>query len=116
YSDFEITTQKGMRDFIKEQGFMTEGEFAVIKSIKEAEDYIRRAEENRPKLDYLIDGLVFKVNDISLREKLGYTEKFPRWAIAYKFKADEETTILNDVIWQISRTGKINPLAILEPV
>ncbi|NLZ24908.1 MAG: NAD-dependent DNA ligase LigA [Clostridiales bacterium] len=116
YSDFEITTQRGMRDFIKEQGFMTEGEFAVIKSIKEAEDYIRRAEENRPKLDYLIDGLVFKVNDISLRENLGYTEKFPRWAIAYKFKADEETTILKDVIWQISRTGKINPLAILEPV
>ena len=70
----------------------------------------------RNELDYLIDGLVFKVNDLSYRDELGYTEKFPKWAIAYKFKADEMTTTLNDVVWQVSRSAKLNPLAILDPV
>ena len=67
-------------------------------------------------LDYLIDGAVIKVNNVSDRKMLGFTEKFPKWAIAYKFKPEEATTILKDVKWQVSRTGKINPLAILEPI
>ena len=70
----------------------------------------------RSGLDYLIDGLVFKVNNLAYRDELGYTEKFPKWAIAYKFKADEMTTTLNDVVWQVSRSAKLNPLAVLEPV
>ena len=57
-----------------------------------------------------------KIDDLSLRQILGFTEKFPRWAIAYKFVPEETTTIVKDVVWQISRTGKLNPLAILEPV
>jgi DNA ligase (NAD+) len=99
-----------------EQGFETEGDFSVVNSKEEIEDYINRAEKARGGLDYLIDGLVFKVDNLSFRDELGYTEKFPKWAIAYKFKADERTTTLEDVVWQVSRSAKLNPLAILDPV
>ncbi|MBR2056078.1 MAG: NAD-dependent DNA ligase LigA [Clostridia bacterium] len=116
YSDKTFETQKDIRDFLIEQGFETEGDFALVSTREEIEEYINRAEEMRGGLDYLIDGLVFKVNNLSYRDELGYTEKFPKWAIAYKFKADEMTTTLNDVVWQVSRSAKLNPLAVLEPV
>ena len=116
YSDKTFETQKDIRDFLIEQGFETEGDFALVSTREEIEEYINRAEDMRSGLDYLIDGLVFKVNNLAYRDELGYTEKFPKWAIAYKFKADEMTTILNDVVWQVSRSAKLNPLAILEPV
>ena len=116
YSDRTFETQKDIRDFLIEQGFETEGDFALVSTREEIEEYINRAEEMRSGLDYLIDGLVFKVNNLAYRDELGYTEKFPKWAIAYKFKADEMTTLLNDVVWQVSRSAKLNPLAILEPV
>ena len=116
YSDKTFETQKDIRDFLIEQGFETEGDFALVSTREEIEEYINRAEEMRGGLDYLIDGLVFKVNNLAYRDELGYTEKFPKWAIAYKFKADEMTTLLNDVVWQVSRSAKLNPLAILEPV
>ena len=67
-------------------------------------------------MDFLIDGVVFKVNEMALRDDIGYTDKFPKWAIAYKFKADEMTTVLKDVVWQVSRSAKLNPLAVLDPV
>lgn len=116
YSDRTFETQKDIRDFLIEQGFETEGDFALVSTREEIEEYINRAEEMRSGLDYLIDGLVFKVNNLAYRDELGYTEKFPKWAIAYKFKADEMTTTLNDVVWQVSRSAKLNPLAVLEPV
>lgn len=116
YSDKTFETQKDIRDFLIEQGFETEGDFALVSTREEIEEYINRAEEMRSGLDYLIDGLVFKVNNLAYRDELGYTEKFPKWAIAYKFKADEMTTTLNDVVWQVSRSAKLNPLAVLEPV
>ena len=116
YSDRTFETQKDIRDFLIEQGFETEGDFALVSTREEIEEYINRAEEMRSGLDYLIDGLVFKVNNLAYRDELGYTEKFPKWAIAYKFKADEMTTVLNDVVWQVSRSAKLNPLAVLEPV
>lgn len=116
YSDKTFETQKDIRDFLIEQGFETEGDFALVSTREEIEEFINRAEEMRSGLDYLIDGLVFKVNNLAYRDELGYTEKFPKWAIAYKFKADEMTTTLNDVVWQVSRSAKLNPLAVLEPV
>lgn len=116
HSDKTFETQKDIRDFLIEQGFETEGDFALVSTREEIEEYINRAEEMRSGLDYLIDGLVFKVNNLAYRDELGYTEKFPKWAIAYKFKADEMTTTLNDVVWQVSRSAKLNPLAVLEPV
>lgn len=77
---------------------------------------IMRLQETRHELDFLIDGVVIKVNDLRTREVLGYTDKFPRWAIAYKFEAEETTTVLRDVVWNVGRTGKLTPLALLEPV
>lgn len=74
------------------------------------------AQIDRDKLDFDIDGMVVKVNDYSVRDKLGFTDKFPRWAIAYKFEAEETTTVVRDVVWQVGRTGKLTPLALLEPV
>ncbi len=73
-------------------------------------------DEKRHELDILTDGMVVKINDIRTREVLGYTNKFPRWAMAYKFEAEEVTTTLLDVVWNVGRTGKLTPTAILEPV
>ncbi len=116
YSEKEFASQIEMRNFIVEQGFEVGGDFELLNSKLQAEKYADNTEANRDSLDYLIDGIVFKVNDSNLREQIGYTEKFPKWAIAFKFKPDEMTTILKDVVWQVSRTSKLNPLAILQPV
>lgn len=116
FGDTEFETQARMQDFLKENGFTAGDYFRIIENPEDIESELERLNEVRPRLDFLIDGIVFKINDVEKREILGETEKFPRWAIAYKFKADEVTTLLKDVIWQVSRTGKLNPLAILEPV
>lgn len=108
-----ISSQRDNIAFLKENGFKTEKLFAsgdMEKIIAEIEGV------NRGALDFLIDGMVIKVDDVALREKLGYTDKFPRWAMAYKFEAEETTTILKSVTWNVGRTGKLTPLAHLEPV
>ena len=109
-------TQAEMQEFLKEQGFETGDYFRIVKTDLDAEKCVEELEKKRPTLDFLIDGIVFKINEVELRDILGETEKFPKWAVAYKFKADEATTVLRDVIWQVSRTGKLNPLAVLDPV
>lgn len=116
YSEKSFKTQAEMREFLKAEGFEVEGAFEVAKGISNAVNFADDTETKRSELDYLIDGVVFKVNDVALRDEIGVTEKFPKWAIAYKFKADEMTTRLNDVVWQVSRSAKLNPIAILEPV
>ncbi|MEG2540225.1 MAG: NAD-dependent DNA ligase LigA [Clostridia bacterium] len=116
YSQKHFASQTEMRQFLIEQGFETEGNFEVVSTQKLAIDFANKVGKLREELDYLIDGVVFKVNLVSLRDELGYTEKFPKWAVAFKFKADEMTTKLVDVTWQVSRSAKLNPLAILEPV
>ena len=116
YSDMPFASQTKMREFLKAEGFEVEGDFAVVGDAEKAMEYADTTGEKRPTLDYLIDGVVFKVNEVSLREELGFTEKFPKWAIAYKFKADEMTTELLDVLWEVSRSAKLNPIAVLEPV
>lgn len=81
------------------------------------EEIIRKIQSvDRDALDFAIDGMVVKVNDVNARALLGYTDKFPKWAIAYKFEAEETTTVLRDVLWQVGRTGKLTPLAVLDPV
>ena len=77
---------------------------------------IDEIEVGRSKLDVLTDGAVIKLNDCTVREEIGYTDKFPRWAMAYKFEAEERETTVTDVKWQVGRTGKLTPLAIVEPV
>ncbi len=116
YSEKSFKTQAEMREFLKAEGFEVEGAFEVAKGISNAVNFADDTETKRSELDYLIDGVVFKVNDVALRDEIGVTEKFPKWAVAYKFKADEMTTQLNDVVWQVSRSAKLNPIAILEPV
>lgn len=111
-----FTSQCQVHEFLIKQGFDVDDDFCTIKTVEEAKNEFEKIEEKRPKLDFLIDGAVIKVNDLRVREELGFTEKFPRWALAYKFDAEETTTMLNDVVWQVSRTQKLNPLAILEPV
>lgn len=116
YSDKEFKSQRQIREFLKQNGFQTDDLFIIIEDTSYVYNQLKAIEENRSALDFLIDGAVLKIDDLSLRQILGFTEKFPRWAIAYKFVPEETTTIVKDVVWQISRTGKLNPLAILEPV
>ena len=116
YSDCEFTSQDEMRKFLTNQGFEMQGDYLITSKIEDVKKYIDKTDKLRPTLDYLIDGIVIKVNKISERAILKETDKFPRWAIAYKFKAEENTTKLLDVIWQVSRTNKLNPIALVEPV
>lgn len=116
HEGIRFDSQREMRDFIIDNGFLVGKRFDIIKGIEDAESKLAEIDSERKTLDYLIDGAVIKVDKVALREELGYTEKFPRWALAYKFAATETTTILKEVIWQVSRTSKLNPLAVLEPV
>ena len=115
YTEKTFETQTDVRKFLIEEGFETEGLFETISNDIEAMNYAKKVEEIRETLDYPIDGIVFKVNDLKLRDEIGFTEKFPKWALAYKFKPDEISTKLLDVVWQVSRSSKLNPIAILEP-
>lgn len=110
-----LSQTEGIR-FLKEEGFKTYDFFRLCRSEEEVKAAVDEIEVERKKIDVLTDGAVIKVNDVAAREKMGYTEKFPRWAMAFKFEAEErETTVLN-VVWQVGRTGKLTPLAHLEPV
>src|SRR3984893_9591996 len=86
------------------------------RSVEEVKEYCRKGEEKREKLPYEIDGIVIKVNEWSLQQELGFTSKAPRWAIAYKYPARQETTTVRDVVFQVGRTGALTPVALLDPV
>ncbi len=108
--------QASMLQFLRENGFPVSPFIREAKNLPEMEDCIREIEQSRDTLDFLIDGAVVKVAYIGLREALGYTDKFPRWEVAYKFEAEENVTTLKTVVWEPGRTGKLTPLAHLEPV
>ncbi|MBQ2700507.1 MAG: NAD-dependent DNA ligase LigA [Clostridia bacterium] len=110
------TSQEGMMAFIKENGFPVSDLFETAESYEEICEKITGIEANRHDLDFLIDGAVIKIDDLAVRRELGFTDKFPRWAVAYKFKAEESTTTLREVTWELGRTGKLTPLAHLDPV
>ena len=109
-------TQPGMLEFLRKNGFPVSPYLGEPKNAEELVACIRHIEEIRNTLDFLIDGVVIKVGDFALRERLGFTEIFPRWAVAYKFEAEESVTTLRKVTWELGRTGKLTPLAHLEPV
>jgi DNA ligase (NAD+) len=116
YEGIEFDTHMEMLDFLKENRFPVSNYIKVFDNINDVTDEIEKVKEKGLKdFDFLVDGLVIKVNNIEARKLLGHTQKFPRWAIAFKFEAEEVTTRLKDVIWQVGRTGKLTPLAILEP-
>lgn len=103
-------------EYLKENGFIVNPNITKVKNINEALEYIEKWTELRPTLPYDIDGIVLKVNDISKQRELGFTAKYPKWAIAYKFPALEVLTKLQDVIFTVGRTGQITPNAVLDPV
>ena len=109
-------SQPGMLDFLRDNGFQVSPYLGSGRGREDLEKCIKEIEKRRGELDWLIDGAVIKVGDYSLRERLGYTEKFPRWAVAYKFRAEEAVTKLLDVTWELGRTGKLTPRAHVEPV
>ena len=110
------STQPDMLAFIRENGFQVSPYLGTPHSREELIGCIREIEAARPTLDWLIDGVVIKVGDFALREAMGFTEKFPRWAVAYKFEAEESVTTLRKVTWELGRTGKLTPLAHLDAV
>ena len=105
-----------MMKFIKDKGLPVDDYIEVCDSIEGIEKQIEHIKNIRFDLNYDIDGLVIAIDDIRTRELLGYTVKFPKWAIAYKFEAQETTTKLLDVEWNVGRSGRVGPTAILEPV
>ena len=88
----------------------------ICKNVQEIIHEINEVDIVKSKLDVQIDGMVIKINDVSHREEIGFTSKFPKWAIAYKFAAQEATTLLKEVVWQVGRSGRVTPIANLEPV
>lgn len=114
--DKDFSSGSEMLDFLHRNRFKMSNYCRYCNTADEVISAIDEIEAQRDTLDFLIDGAVIKIDSTRIRDDLGYTQKFPRWAIAYKFAAQEATTTVKDVIWQVSRTGKLNPLAVLEPV
>ncbi len=112
----EFLTQKAMHEFLVENGFKTGEYFKVFNDFNEIVKEIDAVDKIKGKLDMLIDGMVIKINKVQPREQIGWTNKFPKWAIAFKFEAQELSTLLQDVIWQVGRSGRVTPIACLDPV
>jgi len=112
----ELYDQREMMDFLRENHLPVSGFFQTFDDIEGVIAAISEAEKARPRLDFLIDGMTVKVTDFATRALLGTTARFPRWAIAFKFEAEEVTTTLRNVVWQVGRTGKLTPVAELEAV
>ncbi|WEG73010.1 NAD-dependent DNA ligase LigA [Vagococcus intermedius] len=114
--ELEAETQAEALDALDDLGLVTNHERRLCQTIEEVWAYVQEFQEKRPTLAYEIDGIVIKVNDFDQQEEIGYTVKAPRWAIAYKFPAEEAETVINDIEWTIGRTGVITPTAIMTPV
>ena len=108
-------TRREMYSFMRENG-LPMSDYTYFGSIDEVIAEIEKMPQRRSELDFLIDGMVIKLNNIDLFEEMGYTDKFPRGEIAYKFPAEELITSIRDITWEVGRTGKLTPLAHLEPV
>ncbi len=105
-----------MVNFLHENHFKVNPYVTYFNTIEATIEELANIVEQREQLDYLIDGAVIKLTDMRMREVLGYTDKFPRWAVAFKFEAEETTTVLESVSWEVGRTGKITPVARVEAV
>ena len=115
--DYNLKTHHEALEFMKKLGFKVNTEWnKLVSSLTEIEDYINNLGSKRESLSYDIDGVVIKVDELTAQKNLGYTAKYPRWAIAYKFPNDEVYTKLNDIIFTVGRTGQITPNAVLDPV
>ncbi|UXS76233.1 NAD-dependent DNA ligase LigA [Staphylococcus chromogenes] len=116
FTELDATSQSEALTELDELGFKTNPERIIAKTIDDVLDYIAHWTTSRDALSYDIDGIVIKVNAIEHQEEMGFTQKSPRWAIAYKFPAEEVVTTLLDIELSIGRTGVVTPTAVLEPV
>lgn len=113
---FNLKSHMEALSFMSDLGFKVNSANKVVGNITEVMNFIHEITAKRKSLSYEIDGVVIKVNDLSMQEKLGVTAKYPKWAVAYKFPAEEVLTKLKDIIFTVGRTGRITPNAVLEPV
>lgn len=111
-----LSSQEEVNEFLKANKFLTGKLFETITNLEQAEKIINKVDQEKSKLDITIDGLVIKLNNLKLRDEIGFTAKFPKWAIAYKFAPQELTSRVKDVLWNVGRTGKVTPIAIVDPV
>lgn len=112
----DIKTQVEMHQFLKDNHFNVEDSAKVFSNPDDVIEAVKQIDQAKSSLDFLIDGAVVKLNDISERKLFGYTAKFPKWAIAFKYAAQEMSSKLLAITWQVGRTGKITPIAEIEPV
>lgn len=111
-----LNNQTDVLTFLKEQGFIVNPEYKVFSNIEEVINYCEQMAAERHGFSYDIDGLVIKVNEFDLQQELGFTAKSPRWAIAYKFPAEQVETVVEDIIIRVGRTGVLTPTAVLKAV
>lgn len=114
--DYNLSTHHDALEYMKKLGFKINPNNKLVDNIEEVLNFISEKEKIRESLPYDIDGIVIKVNNIASQKKLGFTARYPKWAVAYKFPAEEVLTKLTDIIFTVGRTGQITPNAVLEPV
>lgn len=114
--DYGINTHYEALQYLSELGFKTNPESSLVKNVDDIIEFIDEQSNKRNSLTYDIDGVVIKVNDIKSQRELGFTAKYPKWATAYKFPAEEVLTKLKDIIFTVGRTGHVTPNAVLDPV
>lgn len=112
----KLLTQEDELQYLKDLGFRVNNHYKVCKSIQEVISFWKYWQEKKEKEDYLIDGIVLKLNDRKAQHIIGYTGKAPRWGIAFKFAAEQVTTVVEDIVLQVGRTGVVTPVAHLRPV
>ena len=115
-NNLDFASEEDMLEFLKDQGLLIHPYHKKVHNLEEIVKELGYIEEERKNIDILTDGVVIKINDKKTQEVLGSTNKFPRWSIAYKFEAEEYTTTLREVVWNVGRSGKVTPSAILDPV
>lgn len=113
---YEFSTHLEIMQFLKDNGFPVYDYQKTVSKIEDIEREIDNIDKTKKNLDILIDGAVLKINDLKVRDKMGFTAKYPKWAVAYKFEAQELTTTLNNVVWQVGRTGKLTPIGEVDPI
>ena len=112
----EIKSQWSSLEFLQQIGFLVNPNRKLCKSLAEVSEYFDYWDAGRKTLPYMTDGVVVKLNEYSLQQQLGFTQKFPRWAIAFKYPAEETPTVVKDIIVNVGRTGAVTPMAIMQPV
>jgi DNA ligase (NAD+) len=108
--------QSNAYELLKEWGLPTSKRYKVVSTRKEVLDFIKGYEKDRHNVEHEIDGVVIKVNEISVQNTLGFTSRSPKWAIAYKYPPEEVVTKLLDIKVSVGRTGRVTPFAFMEPV